>query len=46
MESARGPMALGAQQNSLKLLFVGRGLLWTGIGAMAELAAERRFLGS
>jgi ABC-type antimicrobial peptide transport system permease subunit len=31
-------MALGAQQNSLKLLFVGRGLLWTGIGAMAGLA--------
>ena len=32
-------MALGAQQSSLKLLFVGRGLLWTGIGAVAGLAA-------
>ncbi|HYZ84837.1 MAG TPA: ABC transporter permease [Bryobacteraceae bacterium] len=31
-------MALGAQQNSLKLLFVGRGLLWAGIGAAAGLA--------
>ena len=31
-------MALGAQQNGLKLLFVGRGLLWTGIGAIAGLA--------
>lgn len=31
-------MALGAQQNSLKLLFVGRGLFWAGIGAAAGLA--------
>jgi ABC-type antimicrobial peptide transport system permease subunit len=30
-------MALGAQQNSLKLLFVGRGLLWAGIGALIGL---------
>jgi predicted permease len=31
-------MALGAQQNSLKLLFVGRCLLWAGMGAVAGLA--------
>jgi putative ABC transport system permease protein len=31
-------MALGAQQNSLKLLFVSRGLLWAGIGAAVGLA--------
>jgi ABC-type antimicrobial peptide transport system permease subunit len=31
-------MALGAQQSRLKLLFVGRGMLWAGIGAVAGLA--------
>jgi putative ABC transport system permease protein len=32
-------MALGAQQGELKRMFVGRGLLWSGIGAVAGLAA-------
>lgn len=32
-------MALGAQQQRLKLMFVGRGVLWAGIGAAAGLAA-------
>jgi predicted permease len=32
-------MALGAQQGELKRLFVGRGLLWSGIGAAAGLIA-------
>jgi putative ABC transport system permease protein len=32
-------MALGAQQGSLKRMFVLRGLLWSGIGAAAGLAA-------
>jgi predicted permease len=30
-------MALGAQQGELKRMFVGRGLLWSGIGAAAGL---------
>jgi ABC-type antimicrobial peptide transport system permease subunit len=30
-------MALGAQQGELKRMFVGRGLLWSGIGAVAGL---------
>ena len=32
-------MALGAQQGELKMMFVGRGLLWSGIGAVAGLSA-------
>jgi putative ABC transport system permease protein len=32
-------MALGAQQGELKRMFVGRGLLWSGIGAAAGLTA-------
>jgi predicted permease len=32
-------MALGAQQGELKRMFVGRGLLWSGIGAAAGGAA-------
>ena len=32
-------MALGAQQVSLKMMFVGSGLLWGGIGAAAGLVA-------
>jgi predicted permease len=32
-------MALGAQQQRLKLMFVGRGVLWAGIGAAAGVAA-------
>jgi predicted permease len=32
-------MALGAQQGELKRMFVGRGLLWSGIGAAAGLIA-------
>ena len=32
-------MALGAQQGELKRMFVGRGLLWAGIGAAVGLAA-------
>jgi putative ABC transport system permease protein len=32
-------MALGAQQVELKRMFVGRGLLWSGIGAAAGGAA-------
>ena len=32
-------MALGAQQGELKRMFVGRGLLWSGIGAGAGLTA-------
>jgi predicted permease len=31
-------MALGAQQSRLKLLFVGRGMFWAGIGAVTGLA--------
>ena len=33
-------MALGAQQGELKRMFVGRGLLWSGIGAAAGLTAS------
>jgi hypothetical protein len=33
-------MALGASQSSLKMLFVGHGLLWAGIGAVVGLAAS------
>jgi len=33
-------MALGASQSSLKMLFVGHGLLWAGIGAAVGLAAS------
>lgn len=33
-------LALGASQSSLKLLFVGHGLLWAGVGATAGLAAS------
>jgi putative ABC transport system permease protein len=32
-------LALGAQQGELKRMFVGRGLLWSGIGAAAGLTA-------
>jgi predicted permease len=32
-------MALGAQQNRLKLLFVGKGLCWAAIGAVAGLVS-------
>jgi ABC-type antimicrobial peptide transport system permease subunit len=32
-------MALGAQQGELKRMFVGRGLLWSGIGAASGLTA-------
>jgi predicted permease len=32
-------MALGAQQGELKRMFVGKGLLWSGIGAAAGLTA-------
>jgi predicted permease len=32
-------MALGAQQGDLKRMFLGRGLLWSGIGAAAGLIA-------
>lgn len=32
-------MALGAQQGSLKMMFVRNGLLWGGIGAVVGLAA-------
>jgi putative ABC transport system permease protein len=32
-------MALGAQQHELKRMFVSRGLLWSGIGAVAGLSA-------
>jgi len=32
-------IALGAQQGELKRMFVGRGLLWSGIGAAAGLTA-------
>ena len=32
-------MALGAQQGELKRMFVGRGLLWSGIGVAAGLTA-------
>jgi predicted permease len=38
-------MALGAQQGELKRMFVGRGLLWSGVGAIAGLGAAAALSG-